>query len=197
MNLNTMNMSLEALIDRIFDQLRQLGSTIAGKRRAGLRPEEVHIAFDGLGLEVPDELLNVYCCCDGTSTYEGDVLGEIQFFPGFYWMSLEDSIQVYRSISTGNEWDRAWFPIFANGGGDFYAAVCDKSSLYFGEIVGFVLGEPDQLIEFKNILSMLRTIERSLEGGVFFASEGRLKADYPKMREIARQLQPGFMEHEA
>ncbi|MBW9336046.1 SMI1/KNR4 family protein [Herbaspirillum sp. RU 5E] len=191
-----MNQLFKEPIDRIFEQLGQIGSTLPCKRRAGLAPVEVQAAFDGLGLDVPDDLLNVYCYCDGTSTYEGDSLSEIQFFPGFYWMSLEDAIDVYRAISRADEWNRAWFPIFANGGGDFYAVVCDKVSPYYGEIVGFILAEEAQLVEFQNIVSMLRTIERSFAGSVFYASEGRLKADYPKMRAIARQLQPDFTEHE-
>lgn len=192
-----MNMPLEALLDRIFYRLRQLGSVIPGRRRAGLLPDEVQSAIHSLGLDVPDELLNVYTCCDGTSTYEGDDIGKIQFFPGFYWMSLADALQVYHAISKGGDWNRAWLPIFANGGGDFYAVVCDEASPYFGEVVGFVLGEPDQIIEFKNIVSMLETIERAFADGAFFASEGMLKADYPKMRAISRQLQRGFMEHGA
>jgi hypothetical protein len=112
-------------------------------------------------------------------------------------LSLEYAIEVYRDISRAPEWDRAWFPIFANGGGDFYAVVCDKSSSCFGEIVGFILGEEVQLFEFKNIASMLKIIERSFADGVFFKSEGRLKADYSKIHAIARQLQPDFVEHEA
>jgi hypothetical protein len=85
---------------------------------------------------------------------------------------------------------------FADGGGDFYAVICDSASPFFGEVLGFVLGEQDQIIEFKNVATMLETIERSFADGAFFVSDGRLKADYPKMRAIAHKVQPGFTEHE-
>lgn len=191
-----MDTHLRALIDRIFDHLRQCGSAVADRRRAGLSAEYIQAAIQKFGLQVPNDLLGLYTYCDGTSTSEGDVLGDIQFFPGFYWMDLEDALDSYEAVSKSEEWNRAWVPIFANGGGDFYAVVCDDTSPYFGEIVGFVLGEPGQIVEFKNVVSMLRTVDRSFSKGAFFTSEGRLKADYPKMRAIARETQPGFLEHE-
>lgn len=194
--MSTVNTYLEALVDSIFGHLRQLGSMIPSRRRTGLRPESIKKAMQNQGLDAPDELIALYAYCDGTSTQEGEILGEIQLFPGFYWMSLDDALATYRGVSKSVEWGGSWLPIFANGGGDFYAVVCDSDSPYFGEIVGFVLGEPGQIIEFKNIVSLLETIERSFADGVFFISEGGLKADYPRMRTIAREIQPDFLEHE-
>lgn len=191
-----MNTHLEALVDRIFGHLGQLGSRIPSRRRAGLSLNDIKKALSDQSLEAPDDLLALYAYCDGTSTREGDILGEIQFFPGFYWMSLDDALEAYRAVSKSGEWGGSWLPIFANGGGDFYAVICDSASPYFGEVVGFVLGEPDQIIEFRDIASLLETVERSFADAAFFASEGHLKADYPRMRAIARQVQPGFTEHE-
>jgi cell wall assembly regulator SMI1 len=191
-----MNTHLEALVDRIFGHLRDRASVTADRRRAGLSPEYVEAAIQDLGLQMPDDLRDLYSYCDGTSTFEGDVLGEIQFFPGFYWMSLEDALISYRAVSKSEGWNRAWLPIFANGGGDFYAVVCENTSPYFGEVVGFVLGEPDQMVEFRTVTSLFETIDRSFSHGAFFVSDGRLKADYSKMRAIARMAQPGFTEHE-
>lgn len=191
-----MNSHIEASIDRIFGHLQQLGSVIPSRRRAGLSPERIRKAMYDQSLEAPDELIALYAYCDGTSTQEGEILGEIQFFPGFYWLSLDDALETYRGVSRSAEWGGSWLPIFANGGGDFYAVVCDSASPYFGEVIGFVLGEPDQIVEFKDVASLLETVERSFADGAFFISEGVLKADYPRMRAIAREVQPGFMEHE-
>jgi|GEM_PF-1242768 cell wall assembly regulator SMI1 len=195
--MNSPNVSLEPLIDQIFDQLRQHGSTVADRRRAGLAPERIETILTGLGMDAPSGLLELYCACDGTSTYESDTIGEIQFFPGFYWMSLEDAATVYRAVSKSDEWDPSWLPFFANGGGDFYALVCDEKSPYFGEVVGFVIGEVSQIVEFESIFSLFQTIARSFDDGVFTFSEGRLRADYVAMRAIARQTQPEFVEHDA
>ena len=112
-------------------------------------------------------------------------------------MSLEDAATVYRAVSKSDEWDPSWLPFFANGGGDFYALVCDEKSPYFGEVVGFVIGEVSQIVEFESIFSLFQTIARSFDDGVFTFSEGRLRADYVAMRAIARQTQPEFVEHDA
>lgn len=189
-------MNVEALVDRIFNHLRQLGSVVPNRRRAGVRADEVENVLLGLGLVGPNALLAVYAHCDGTTTYEGDILGRIQFFPGFHWMSLEDVVKAYEALSKGKEWKRAWLPIFANGGGDYYAVVCDGASPFFGEVVGFVRGEPDQIAEFRSIFDMLAVIERSFTDQAFFLSTNGLEADHVRMRSIARQVQPEFVEHE-
>lgn len=194
--MNAMNVQLEALVDRIFDHLREVGSIIPNRRRPGMNPDDIMREMLAEGLDIPEELLNLYAYCDGTSTHEGEIIGSIQFFPGYYWMSLGDALNVYRAVSKSSEWSGSWLPIFASGGGDFYAVVCDSNSPYFGEVVGFVLGESKQIVEFKDISSFFETIQRSFTDGAFFQSEGRLKADYPQMRAIARQVQPGFVEHE-
>jgi len=194
--MNSTSVNFEPLIDRIFGQLRQHGSAVADRRRAGLSAERIEAVIRKLGLDAPSGLLELYSACDGTSTSEGETLGAIQFFPGFYWMDLEDAATVYGAVSQSDEWNPAWLPIFANGGGDFYAVICDSKSPYFGEVVGFVLGEAGQISEFENLFSLFETITRSFEEGVFFFSEGRLQADYPAMRAIARQTQPSFVEHD-
>lgn len=194
--MNSTSVNLEPLIDRIFEQLRQHGSVVADRRRAGLSSERIEAVIRKLGLNVPNGLMELYTACDGTSTSEGETLGAIQIFPGFYWMDLEDAATVYEAVSQSDEWNPAWLPIFANGGGDFYAVICDSNSPYFGEVVGFVLGESEQISEFQNLFSLFETIIRSFENGVFFFSEDRLQADYSAMRAIARQTQPSFVEHD-
>ncbi len=189
-------MNIDASVDRIFDYLQQLGSVIPSRRRVGLSPEVIQEVMGGLGLKPSVDLTTLYAYCDGTSTLEGEKLEEIQFIPGFYWMSLNEALATYRSVSRSAEWQASWLPIFANGGGDFYAVICDQSSSYFGEVVGFVLGETDQVVEFSNVASLFGTVERSFTEGAFFVANGMLKADYPRMRAIAREVQPGFVEHE-
>jgi len=110
-------------------------------------------------------------------------------------MSFEEILEVYGAISKDKRWDKYWLPIFANGGGDFYAVICDRSSPNFGQIVGFILGEPEQIVEFSSISTMFSTLERAFTDGAFFFADRKLKADYAKMRAIAREIQPGFVEH--
>jgi len=64
-------------------------------------------------------------------------------------------------------------------------------------VVGFILGEAERFVEFESLKAMLETIDRSFLDHAFYMAEGRLKADYPRMRAIGRSVQPAFIEHPA
>lgn len=183
-------------LERIFSRLGECGITSFTRRRPGLDAAEIEKVFRERGLEPPADLRTLYAVCDGTTILPDDRLGDICFFPGFHWMELGRAAQIYDSISTDSRWNASWWPIFSNGGGDFYGVICDPRSVFFGEVVGFVVGEADQIAEFKNVSAMLETIACSYEKGVFACNGGRLSADYREMRQIARTIQPGFFEHD-
>ena len=75
-------------------------------------------------------------------------------------MSLEESIQTYQELRKASTWNQCWFPIFASGGGDFYAM--NLASEGQGQIIGFYV----------------------------FEEEGHLDMDYRKHAEIAHELNP-------
>jgi hypothetical protein len=190
-------MNVRRTVDQIFAHLRELGRTIAVRRRSGIDAAIAKAKLQNVGLTAPPELLELYSECDGTQTARGEILDDIHFFPGYYWMSLDTSLTAYNSLVQGGGWNVAWLPIFANGGGDFYAVVCNKSSTDFGGVVGFLLGVPDVLVEFRNVATMMQTIERAYAEKAFFVADGCLEANYPEMRAIARTVQPDFAEHGA
>lgn len=160
--------------------------------------EEVILGkFVSRGLQCPVDFLEAYHWCDGTETAEGDALDEIQFFPGYYWMSLDEALKTYDALVSDERWDASWLPVFANGGGDFYAVICNAQSRDFGGVVGFMLGENDHLIEFKNLAALLRTIEQSFLEDAFYVADGYLEANYSRMRMIARVIQPDFVPRDA
>ncbi len=192
-----MSINLEMTIDQIFAHLRELGRPTTQMRRPGLGPTIVTGKLGSLGLRCPDDLILLYGLCDGTETAEGDPLDEIHLFPGYYWMKLDEAIETYSSLVEEERWNAAWLPILANGGGDFYAVIGDEKSSDFGGLVGFILGESDHLVEFKNVTALFQTIEQAFTQKAFFLANGYLEADYPKLRAIARNVQPDFEEHDA
>ena len=68
-------------------------------------------------MNIPDDLLALYKMSQGSDIKEGDKLELFHFFPGFYFMPLEDSFLDYNALKDDKRWDSNWFPIFANGGG--------------------------------------------------------------------------------
>ncbi len=192
-----MHADLEKTLDQIFGHLQKLRRPIAEKRRSGLDPAIIAGKFSSLDLQAPDELIRLYGICDGTETNQGDLLDEIYFFPAYYWMRLAEAEKTYRTLLGHSDWNADWFPIFANGGGDFYAVICSETSSDFGGVVGFLRGETDHLVEFENVATMFLTIEQSYADKAFFVAEGYLEADYSKMLAIAKAAQPHFEEHDA
>ncbi len=115
------------------------------------------------------------------------------FFPGFIFLALDDAIDTYTSISEDYRWMPDWFPVFGNGGGDFYAVICDPSSKDFGAVVGFIVGETEQPLEFESIYTMLETILDCFSGGVYYVSDqGFLEADDLSAVLIAKKHNPNL-----
>ncbi|MDQ6719297.1 MAG: SMI1/KNR4 family protein, partial [Candidatus Dormibacteraeota bacterium] len=73
------------------------------------------------GLQVPFGLPELYAWHDGTDATTGVPLDDLHLFPGYYFLSLEDATRNYAAFRDDPRWNPAWLPIFANGGGDFFA----------------------------------------------------------------------------
>ncbi|MFT3943628.1 MAG: hypothetical protein QM705_07370 [Ancrocorticia sp.] len=100
--------------------LRRLGRVVLlDSLREGIPSETVRSLLARVGLESFPELEALYAWRDGTDT-DGVKLGEIDIFPGFYLLSLEDAILNYQAFVGDMRWQVGWLPLFADGGGDFY-----------------------------------------------------------------------------
>lgn len=181
----------------LFDRLAELGWPLASKTRAGLTREHVTNTIAALGLDCPEGVIEFYAWADGLDEPPGALIGEIAVFPGYYWLSLEEAATAYASLSPSEDWHRTWFPIFASGGGDFYAVICDRASADFGQVVGFLRGETDQIVEFASLTTMLRTMAEAYARGAFTIEGREVAGDFALMRPIAQLAQPDFAEHDA
>ena len=188
---------LAEALEGIFSSLRRLRRLVANRRRLGIDPILMRDQLQTRGLVPSNDLLDLYGLCDGTDSFPGERLSATTFFPGYHWLKFDDALAIYDLIPDDPSWNRSWFPIFDNGGGDFYAVICNCESNDFGSVIGFLRGEPDCFVEFQNVTIMLQTIDRAFREQVFFLKGERLVADYPSMRSIAQKLQPSFEVHDA
>ena len=176
----------------IEEALRRLNrSVLLGALKEGLPAETVRLALEAGGLAATEELESLYGWRNGTSSTRIAAVDDIQFFPGFYMISLEDALANYRAFASDARWSIGWLPVFANGGVDFY--VLDLSSSNYGTVRHFRLGEFDHPIEFGSLGAMLGTLASAFEQGIFYLdSHGYLEMDDLVFGKLAAGLNPGI-----
>ena len=180
---------LSQLLNEIEKSLQQLDHPCVDHLNPGISSQQIQELFEEIPLQPTQDLRALYTWRNGSEDSEGITLGELAFFPGFYLMSLEESIQTYLELRERNGWDKFWFPIFASGGGDFYAMNLAPEAQ--GQILGFYVFEEEGQVEYWSLKSMLATLKACYEQGIIFRNEqGYLDMDYRKHAEIAHDINP-------
>lgn len=184
---------LRVHLERIYSHLNRLQQPVVSLLQDGLSRDAVERKTKDLPIKLPSELLELYSWRNGTRVPKGSVLNDLHLLPGYYFLSLEDAISSYNAFKDDNRWNRHWFPVFANGGGDFYVAVCADEARETGEILCFLLGIPkdDLLVEFKSMEGMLQTVAACYDEEIFYARpDGYLDADDNRYVALVRELNP-------
>ena len=177
------------LLNEIEKSLQQLHHPCVEHLNPGLTSQQIQELFEEIPLQPNQDLHALYAWRNGSEDSDGITLGELAFFPGFYLMSLEESIQTYLELIETDTWEKSWFPIFASGGGDFYAMILAPEAQ--GQILGFYVFEEEAQVEYLSLKSMLATLKTCYEQGIIFRNEqGYLDMDYRKHAEIAHDINP-------
>lgn len=181
--------TITQLLNEIEKSLQQLDHSCLDHLNSGITSLKIQELFEEIPLQPNQDLHALYAWRNGSKDCEEITLGELAFFPGFYLMSLEESIQTYMELRARNGWDKSWFPIFASGGGDFYAMILALEGQ--GQILGFYVYEEEPQVEYQSLESMLATLKACYEQGIIFRNEqGYLDMDYRKHAEIAHDINP-------
>ena len=181
--------TITQLLNEIEKSLQQLDHPCVDHLNPGLSSLKIQELFEEIPLQPNQDLHALYAWRNGSKDSDGITLGELAFFPGFYLMSLEESIQTYLELKETDDWEKSWFPIFASGGGDFYAMILAPEAQ--GKILGFYVFEEEAQVEYLSLKSMLATLKTCYEQGIIFRNEqGYLNMDYRKHAEIAHKINP-------
>ena len=181
--------NISQLLNEIEKSLQLLDHPCVDHLNSGLSSQKTQELFEEIPLQPTQDLCALYTWRNGSKDCEGITLGELAFFPGFYLMSLEESIQTYLELRARDAWDKSWFPIFASGGGDFYAMNLAPEAQ--GQILGIYVFEEEAEVEYRSLKSMLATLKACYEQGIIFRNEqGYLDMDYRKHAEIAHDINP-------
>ncbi|WP_455166955.1 SMI1/KNR4 family protein [Streptococcus sp.] len=181
--------TITQLLNEIEKGLQQLDHPCVEHLNPGLSSQKIQELFEEIPLQPNQDLHALYAWRNGSKDSDRITLGELAFFPGFYLMSLEESIQTYLELKETDDWEKSWFPIFASGGGDFYAMILAPEAQ--GKILGFYVFEEEAQVEYLSLKSMLATLKTCYEQGIIFRNEqGYLDMDYRKHAEVAHEINP-------
>jgi len=182
-------------LDAIVAHLRDLGRRVPDLLQAGLAEQEVRRWQAGLPFAFTRELAAIYQWRNGTRALPGDILDELNFFPGYYFMSIDEAVRTFRERESAPQWRKGWFPLFADGAGDFYIVPCSKRTIDSSPVIGFLHGEPLQVPEYESITAMTRTLEAAFSEGAFYLdADDTLEINDERYQLIANRFNPGIPE---
>ena len=185
-------MSIAEITNNIIESIKAIefrSIDYLGKRKS---KEELYALLNQIELELTFETLELYQVTNGIINADGVELGKLNFFPGFYLMSIEEGIISYQVFLKDDRWNKDWFPIFANGGGDFFAIDCNPESASYNMIIGFML-DFDVEIEYLSLKHLLRTIDACFEKGAYYVdNKGFLQSNLEIEDSISKELNVGL-----
>ncbi len=147
----------------------------------------VRSALEAGGLRSVPDLEDLYAWKGGTDASPAHTVGDIALFPGFYFLSLNDASADYKTFVADPRWRVGWWPVFANGGGDFYVI-----DVHAGMAIRhFWIDESEHPIEFSSLNAMVKTLAEAYDLGVFYVDpDGYLEMDDDRFAQVAAEMNP-------
>lgn len=184
-----MTHDLADILDRIEKSLTDFGRAgVSHLLLPGLPGSTIADHLTSRGLTPLEDLSQLYQWHNGTGGTTGALLGDLWLFPGFYFLRLEDALANYDSFVRSDRWQTQWFPVFADGGGDFYAIVCAPGAEPIESVVHFRIDQPEHPIEYRSLNAMLRTVATAYEEHVYFIADMGLDMDDNAFMALAARL---------
>jgi len=161
--------AIETSLAVIEEELRRLNRVpLLNSFAPGVPPETVQDWLSKIDLTSVPDLDALYSWHNGlTDDGPAATLGQVWMFPIFYLMSIEESYFVYRAVSSSGRWSDAWWPVFADGGGDNY--VVELPPLGDGKVFHFRNEFPECPLEYNSLQDMMATIAAAFVNRVYFA----------------------------
>jgi len=143
-------------IDKI---LFEKNNSLYKKLNKGHTRDEIIAKMNSIDISVPEDLIELYSWHNGIKVKD-EALGGLWLFPLAIFFCMEDSIKFYNNINNTNEyWKPKMFPVFGDGGGDFYLIDLDVHSQNYGQYFYYCLSDPF----FDGIISIFDTTESALK----------------------------------
>jgi hypothetical protein len=172
--------------DRWIEHLARLKLPAAAMMSPGLDPSYVRTTIENLKLECPDELVELYSRSAGIDAPEDALLGHMWMYDSHFLLPFEEAVRIQQYFAGGPRWDSAWFPVFGNGGGDYYLVHCKADRDDWSQITYFMMGSGEEAdLEFSSLEDMLIVISECFDKGICSVDErGGLDTDFERAYDI-------------
>ena len=182
-----MTASIDQSLESISEGLRRLGrEPLLTALDAPLSFGEVAPALEDVGLAPSASVAALYEWHNGTKR---DIsLDDSQLFPGFYFPDFDEALTNYKVFCESPRWTRGWFPLFADGGGDFYVADFNSDAVPMRR---FRIEYAECPVEYESLPDMLSTLAAAFDEGIYYVDDdGYLEIDRVAFSSLAARLNP-------
>jgi|SRR5882724_753370 len=165
-------MSVKHQFENWIKHLQKLKLPVAEMLLPGLDERYIRHAIGEIGLECSEELIEFYGYCGGVGAPKEALLNHMWMYGSHYVLPFDQAIGNYKIFRTDSRWDKSWFPILSNDGGDFYSLGSRSDLNNWGKITYFMLGSgkgPE--IRYSSLFNMLTVINECFDSGICFVDD--------------------------
>jgi hypothetical protein len=156
----------------------------------GQPAERTRAELAKIGLPSNVALETLYSWHDGCRWEPEVTLGDMYMFPLCAFPPLRKMIGTYQELKSSEFWEPRAFPIFEDGGGDYYTI--DRLGEKVGRIRHVNNADPGPTrTEFRSLLDMVNTVIAAYDRGVFYlGTDGYLGEDFDGFLNLAAEMNP-------
>lgn len=184
-------------ISQYIEALSNLGHPVAKHLLPGLDSSEIKSFEEAAGVQLPQEVKELYMTTGGTNFQEGVLLGHGQLFNGFHLMTLEEvrsekgmidemveNFSLYAGVKHAFA-GRNMLPIFADGLGNNVVVEVSKRFKRYGSI-GFSDHAGESVVgSFPSLNRLLEAHYDALTHGFYrLSDDGYIEADYDQLESV-------------
>lgn len=186
---------LQDLLNELEIQIKLKNPFFLNSLNQGINNFIINSLINGLGIELPPEVFQLYNWKNGTNMDGEFYLGAKWLFRGGVFTSIERSIEAYQYYSGKDEyWKKTMFMLFESGGGEMFIMDCNKESKTFGFIYKHSIGAIDYdvaITAYDSLYSWLKTILECYKKNIYhFDNSSILEFDFQAEAFISKKYNP-------
>jgi hypothetical protein len=150
---------MQELLYKIVSELQKIKSPVLAYLQPGVSKLTYEKKLNSFHLTPSDEFISLYQWHNGTAEMKTEN-SNLWLFPGGIFLPIDKALEIYQYHTiSNNTWDKTLFPIFADGGGDFYLINMSSQSPNHGRIYYFSFNAFD----FDQIISYFDSVQSTIE----------------------------------